>query len=61
MFRARDFDTNEGMEISEYFVYFGIFIPLSWGKRSARNAKGEFFEVLKKRGGYPAPFAYVRN
>ena len=33
------------MESSEYFVYCGLFIRKSSGKRSAKIAKGEFLEV----------------
>ena len=45
MIWARDFVPDEGMEIPEYFVYFGIFIPHSWSKGSGQIAKGEFLEV----------------
>ena len=42
---AEDFVPNQVMEIPEYFVYCGIFIKQSWGKRFAQDAKGEFLEV----------------
>ena len=38
---AEDFVSNQVMEISEYFVYCGIFITKSWDKRIAQNAKGD--------------------
>ena len=38
------------MEISEYFVYFGIFITQSWSKRPVQIAKAEFSEVQIKIG-----------
>ena len=40
----RDFVSNEVMEISEYFVYFGIFITHSWDKNSVQSPKREFSE-----------------
>ena len=48
MQRERDPDSNEGMEISEYFVYFGRSIPHSWGRRSFRDAKITFCSYPKK-------------
>ena len=39
------------MEIPEYFVYCGIFIMRSWGKRSVQIAKGQFLEVAKNKSG----------
>ena len=45
MIWARDCDPNEVMEIPEYFVYCGIFIMHSWGKRSGQITKGAFSEV----------------
>ena len=42
---ARDFVPNERMEIPEYFVYFGIEIRHSWGKRSVQIPKGEVLEL----------------
>ena len=38
------------MEISEYFVYFGIFITQSWSKRPVQIAKAGFSEVQIKIG-----------
>jgi len=35
------------MEISEYFVYFGIFIVHSRDKRFGQIAKGVFYERAK--------------
>jgi len=46
MIWARDFGSDERMEIPEYFVYFGIFIQHSWSKRSGQIAKEAFLEVL---------------
>jgi len=45
MIWTRDFAPNQDMEIPEYFVYCGIFMAQSWGKRSGQIAKGEFLEV----------------
>ena len=45
MIWARDFDSDEGMEIPEYFVYFGIFIVHSRDERFAQDAKGEFLDA----------------
>ena len=45
MIWAEDFPSDKVMEISEYFVYCGIFIMHRWKKRFAQSAKGEFFEV----------------
>ena len=45
MIWARDFVPDEGMEISECFVYCGIFILNNWDKRTGQIAKGDFFEV----------------
>ena len=47
MIWARDFGSDERMEIPEYFVYFGIFITHRWSKRFAQTAKGAFFAVAK--------------
>ena len=49
MIWAKDFGADKGMEIPEYFVYCGIFIPHIWGKRFAQIAKGEFLEVPNKK------------
>ena len=38
------------MEISEYFVYFGIFIMHSRDERFDQIAKGVFFERAKQKG-----------
>ena len=47
MDRARDFVPNEASEISEYFVYCGIFEVHSWCKRSGRAAKEDFLRFPK--------------
>ena len=36
---ARDFDSNEGLEVKEYFVYFEFYELKSWVKRSANNCR----------------------
>ena len=44
------------MEIPEYFVYCGIFITQSWGKRSGQIAKGELLEDAKVKSRPAVPF-----
>ena len=51
MIWSKDFVPDRVMEIPEYFVYCGIFIMRSWGKRSVQIAKGRFLEVAKTKSG----------
>jgi hypothetical protein len=55
MIWARDFVSNQVMEIPEYLVYFGIFMMQSWSKRSGKIAKGEFLEVSQMKMGAKIP------
>ena len=55
MIWARDFVSDQVMEIPEYLVYFGISMMQSWDKRSGQIAKGEFLEVPKLKMGAKIP------
>jgi len=45
MIWAKDVVADKVIEISEYFVYFGIFITHRWNNRIGQIAKEEFLEV----------------
>ena len=43
---VRDLLPSKVTEISEYFVYFGIFETHNWERRSSQDAKRLFLTVL---------------
>ena len=49
MIWAQDFVSDKTMEISEYFVYFGIIIVHSRDKRFGQITKGVFSESTKNK------------
>ena len=53
MIWAEDFGPDKVTEIPEYFVYYGIFVRHSWGKRFVQIAKGEFSEIAKMKEVFP--------